>query len=432
MKTIKYLAVFIATSVALCSCKDDTATKVVVSPIGISSPEPTETISGVELSESQKPFVAAGNEFAVKCLKALFDDENMIFSPLSLQYAFALAANGASGETAAEIVQTLGFGEDKAALNAYCNLLLNQLPALDKDVVVKLANAVIMNDMYKAQESFRQIAETVYYSPVEYASLSNPKVLVDRINEWASRNTAGLINPFIDESDISEYFAAAILNALYFKAKWKEYDMLPTFVAGTDSAPFYFDGGGNCNVKYMFADRIFRHGKLYDNTILELPYGNDKYVMYVILPDTKGVNRVEDMLSALTAEKLTAAINSMSSKALVHVQMPMFETASRFDLTAVLKSLGINRAFERYIAEFDSLIEDYGTGDFRIGSVIQKSKIKVTDWGTEAAAVTMVEIYAESAPSEEQIYFTANHPFVYLIAEKASGLILFEGIYNGK
>ena len=431
MKTIKCLAVFIAASVALCSCKDDTATKV-TNPIGISSPEPTEIISKVDLSEEQKPFVAAGNEFAVKCLKALFDDKNMIFSPLSLQYALALAANGASGETAAEIVQTLGFGEDKAALNAYCNLLLNQLPALDKDVVVKLANAVIMNDRYKAQDGFRQIAETVYYSPVEYASLSNPKALVERINEWASRNTAGLINPFIDESDISEYFAAAILNALYFKAKWKEYDLQPTFTAGTESATFYYDGGGSCNVKYMFADRIFRLGKLYDNTILELPYGNGKYVMYVILPDTKGVNRVADMLSSLTAEKLTAAINSMSSKALVHVQMPMFETDSRFDLATALKSLGINRAFERYVAEFDKLIEDYGTGDFRIGSVIQKAKIKVTDWGTEAAAVTMVEIYAESAPAEEQVFFTVDHPFAYLIAEKTSGVILFEGVYNGK
>ena len=89
--------------------------------VNISSPTPTETITRVELSEEQKPFVAAGNAFAVKCLKSLFDDESMVFSPLSLQYALALAANGASGETAAEIVQALGFGEDKAALNSYCN-----------------------------------------------------------------------------------------------------------------------------------------------------------------------------------------------------------------------------------------------------------------------------------------------------------------------
>ena len=430
MKTKYCLALLAAASVAVCSCKDDN--QGVANPIKISSPEPTETITRVELSEEQKPFVAAGNEFAVKCLKSLFDEESMIFSPLSLQYALALTVNGASGETAAEIVRALGFGEDKAALNAYCNLLLNQLPALDKDVVVKLANAVIMNDMYKAQEGFRQIAETVYYSPVEYASMSNPKELVDRINEWASRNTNGLIDPFIDESDISEYFAAAILNALYFKGKWKEYDLEPTFTAGTESAPFYFDGGGSCDVKYMYAGRLFSYGKLDDNTIVELPYGNGKYVMYVILPDTKGVNGVADMLSSLTAEKLTAAINSMSSKAFVHVQMPMFETSIRFDLSATLKSLGINRAFERYVAEFDKLIEGYGTGDFRIGSVIQKSKIKVTDWGTEAAAVTMVEIYAESAPAEQQVYFTADHPFVYLIAEKTSGVILFEGVYNGK
>ena len=429
MKKICYPVVLVAIAFSISSCgKSDSAG--VVNPIKIASPSPEEQISRVALEDSQIPFVTAGNEFAIKCLKTLYDNENLVFSPLSLQYALALTANGASGETAGEIVRTLGFGEDKAALNAYCNLLLRQLPAVDTKVDLKLANAVVMNDKFKAQESFRQIAETVYYSPVEYASLSKPKELADRINEWAGRNTNGLINPFIDENSIDENFVSAILNALYFKARWRGSGTMPAFTAGDDPLPFYLDGGGSRSVKYMFAENNFRYGKLGENSILELPYENGKYVMYVILPDSKGSNGLSKLLASLSADGLFSA--SMSSEAMIHVKLPVFETAGSLELRDLLTTLGVSRAFNPNSAEFDRFVENHGTGDFFIGRVLQKARIKVTEWGTEAAAVTMVEIGDTDFPVQmEEIYFSADHPFVYVIAEKTSGVILFEGIFNG-
>ena len=420
--------ILIGASIIFFSCKDSD-TPEVTNPIRISSPSPTETISKVELSESQVPFVAAGNEFAIKCLKALFDNKNMVFSPLSLQYALALTANGASGETASEIVETLGFSEDKPSMNAFCNLLLKQLPAVDTDVELKLADAVIMSDRFSAQESFRQIAENMYYSPVEYASSSNPGMLVARINEWAGRNTNGLINPLIEENDIDGNFAAAILNALYFKAKWRGAGVRPVFTAGSKLLPFILDGGGSSKVTYMSTESYYRYGKLGNNGILELPYANGKFVMYVILPDAKGGNGIASLLSSLGEESLSSAIASMSADAVVHVRMPMFETTGSFKLTQVLESLGISRAFNPECAEFDLLAEE---GSFYIQKILQKARIKVTEWGTEAAAATMVEIGGTEAPGQvEEIYFSADHPFVYLIAEKTSGVILFEGIFNG-
>lgn len=425
-----FFVLFLA-SIIICSCNKGDNTKI-VNPIWISSPSPTETISKVELSESQVPFVAAGNEFSLKCLKALFDNKNMVFSPLSLQYALALTANGASGETASEIVEALGFGEDKLSMNAFCNLLLKQLPAVDTDVELKLADAVIMSDRFTAQESFRQIAETMYYSPVEYASSSNPGMLVARINEWAGRNTNGLINPFIEEKDIDGNFAAAILNALYFKAKWRGCGARPAFTAGSKTFPFILDGGGSSEVTYMSTESYYRYGKLGNNGILELPYANEKFVMYVILPDTKGSNGIASLLSSLDEESLSNAIASMTTDAVVHVKMPMFETNGSYSLSQALASLGISRAFNPECAEFDLLIEGHGAGDFFIQKILQKARIKVTEWGTEAAAATMVEMGGTEGPGQvEEIYFSADHPFVYLIAEKTSGVILFEGVFNG-
>ena len=74
--------------------------------------------------------------------------------------------------------------------------------------------------------------------------------------------------------------------------------------------------------------------------------------------------------------------------------------------------------------------------DYWIEKVIQKARISVSEWGTEAAAVTVVAMdgATSAGPGEEpkRVYFYADHPFVFLIGEATSGAILFEGAYTGK
>ena len=223
------LFIFIA-ALGFSACEKSDVPRV-KNPIEIDFPTSTTPITKVTLSEEQKSYVNSGNAFALKSLRSLYEKEknSIIYSPLSLQFALAITANGASGETASEIIGTLGYGEDREALNKYCNLLLNQLPALDKDVELKLTDAVIINEEFRAQDAFRKTAEKMYYAPVEYVNASNPKVVVDRINEWAYRSTNGFIFPFLQESDIKRDFVAAILNALYFKARWSGNRDIPMF-----------------------------------------------------------------------------------------------------------------------------------------------------------------------------------------------------------
>ena len=94
----------------------------------------------------------------------------------------------------------------------------------------------------------------------------------------------------------------------------------------------------------------------------------------------------------------------------------------------------MQRPFVPGTAEFNSMFEKSGYY-FWIGSVIQKARISVAEWGTEAAAVTVVMMCGESAgPGEEpkRVYFYADHPFLFVIGEATSGTILFEGAYTGK
>lgn len=435
MKRVKILLVFFVAAFGLAACEKNDVPQV-NDPIDIISPSPKDPISKVTLSEEQKTYVNSGNAFAINSLKLLYQkgQASVIYSPLSLQYALAITANGASGETASEIIRTLGYGENQDALNEYCNLLLNQLPALDDSVEVKLTDAVIVNKEFRVQDAFRNIAEKVYYAPVEYVDAKNPKVVVDRINEWAYRSTNGFIFPFLDESDIIDNFAAAILNALYFKAKWSEESGKPMFNSEDieKSKPFYLDGGGTRKVDYMVASRNFRYGKIGKNGIVELPYANGKFAMYIILPDIKGGNGLESLLSSLTQKSWSEALASMSTDALVKLRLPRFEIEDKYNLNEMLYALGIRRAFDPNNAEFDKLLSHPAIKDFFIGSVIQRARINVTEWGTEAAAVTAVQIGFTSFPGQpdKEIEFFADHPFVYAIVEKTSGVILFAGVFN--
>lgn len=63
----------------------------------------------------------------------------------------------------------------------------------------------------------------------------------------------------------------------------------------------------------------------------------------------------------------------------------------------------------------------------------QVARIKLNEEGTEAAAVTVAEMYFESTlVSEPQhVEFHANRPFLYVISEKSTGAIFFIGQYMG-
>jgi len=420
----------------LLSCSKDGDSGTVKNPIGISSPTPARSIDRVLLDDTQKSCVKAGNEFAFRCLRKLYEDDNasVVMSPLSLQYALAMTANGASGQTQEEITGTLGFGGNIAAMNALCNLLLNQLPAVDTDATLKLANAIIVNDWIKVREAYKDLIEKTYYAPVEYMKTSDVSEVVKRINEWASRNTNGVISPFITKQDIPADLAAAILNALYFKAAWQEhlFDEDNTL----HSQPFYYDGGGVGKEDLMRTSGIFEYADLPGFCALRLPFKNGKFSMYVLLPKERGGNGAAGLIDDLTEDLWSSTLSSMSN-ASVQVRIPRFEVKSHYDLVDMLESLGILRAFIPGVAEFDELFDKSAGQDdlfFWIDKVIQQAKINVTEYGIEAAAASMVSmVYGSDAnPWEDHVEFNADHPFVFLITENSSGVILFEGVFTGE
>lgn len=427
MRTALILGI-IAGFTCIISCSDIDTVKV-KDPITISSPSPTEQITKVTLSDMQSGYVEAGNTMSFKFLKEIYSGENLICSPLSLQYAIAMAANGASGETLQEIIDFLGYGEEGIdALNEYSKTLLEQLPAVDLDVTLKVTDALLVNDDFPLLPSFKKTVEESFYAAVDNMDFSDPQQIAARINEWAKRNTNGFIDKVIEPSEISADAVAYIMNALYFKAKWAGDEYSPMFrEEGTKSENFTLNDGKTIKAAMMRNTRYHEYAEMDGYKVLVLPYANRKFNMYILLPDE---NNIEGLIEKLQTSSWTDILANLKEDAEVHVKLPKFNIENKHNLNDALNGLGVRKAFEPASAEFNGMFTPKDDYYYWISKVIQKSRISVSEWGTEAGSVTVVEMdgATDAGPGPKEVFFYADHPFVFIIGEETSGTILFEGV----
>jgi serpin B len=426
----RFLPVLAAGMMTLTSCGLDFFVRV-KDPITISSPSPTEQITKVSLDATQQEYVKAGNTMAFRFLGQLYDGEDLVCSPLSLQYAMAMVANGATGQTRQEIIDFLGYGEEGIdALNSYCKTLLELLPAVDLEVALKVTDALIVNDEFPLQPSFRKTVEENYYAAVDNMDFTEPKQVAARINDWSKRSTNGLISKILDADEISEDAVAYIMNALYFKAKWNGTKYDPMFREEDTKAEYFtLADGRKVKVDMMRNVSRYKYAEMDGYKVVAIPYAGCKFYMYILLPDT---NDLDGLIGKLQVTSWNDILSGLKQDADVHLKIPKFDIENRFILNDALMSLGVEKAFDRRSDEFDEMFEndDYY---YWIEKVIQKSRISVSEWGTEAASVTIVEMGGETAgPPDElkEIHFYADRPFVFLIGEATSGTILFEGTFT--
>lgn len=399
-------------------------------PIEVNLPAPQRELKSVSLTEADKNYADAGNRMGFRVLKQLYSGTDVVFSPLSLQYALAMTANGASGATLQELVDFLGFGDiGLDALNEYCRILMEELPAVDLQSTLRVVNALLADDSVKLLHSFQETLASNYYAAVENMPFENPEAVASRVNDWADRCTDGFIKKVLEPEDFSPQTIALIMNALYFKAKWSGSEHRPMFVEdSTTKEQFRLSDGSQVTVPMMHTSGYYQYAEMDGYTVLALPFSNGNYRMYFLLPQSNDIQGLIDRLPGISWRELAGSLNSDAE---VFADIPRFEVENRYSIDEAMKALGVQMPFSPLSATFDRMM-DGGRGVF-IEKIIQKAKIAVTEWGTEAAAVSVVMMGEGAIPPEEhkQVFFKADHPFVFAIGEVSSGVLLFEGVYGG-
>jgi serpin B len=374
----------------------------------------------IELSSIEMRLADEGQVFGMEFFAAVLADnkkeDNIVVSPLSLNMALAMVWNGANNETRQAIQEAMGMGDyPEEEVNAWFKKLKEALLKTDPTSKLALANSIWAKKGFPFRESFYDINRKWYDAKVSELDFSDPQS-VDIINRWCSDNTDGLIKEMIREipADVVMY----LMNALYFKGEWSEGFGFPK--KSTADADFRMENGQTIRVKMM-------------NQTSQQPYYSDEYLALTSLPYSNGAFRMifvlpndnvsfDEMTERLQTPAYAACLNGGITRD-VNLYVPRFKTECEINLNKPLTDLGMGIAFDPYLADFGGMSDI----PLYISEVKQKTFIEVNEEGTEAAAVTNISMEYTSAGPPQPVTFRADRPFMFLIQEQSSGVILFIG-----
>lgn len=375
--------------------------------------------SELKLDKAMLQSVDASNALGVEMFKKMAQadkDKNQLLSPMSLMFALSMLQNGAEGTTRIELL--VAMGEQEQGLNERYNHLVDYMNQFDgKAVTLKTANSLWVRKGLSIKETFVDTLKKYYDAEVFISDFNGEKAL-DDMNKWVEEKTNSLLKETIKE--IKPETIAYLMNTVYFKGTWRD-----EFSADmTSREPFHMDDGNEKTVDMMYkvASLAYRESEKWQ--AVSLPYYGD-CSMVVILP--KG--EIDSLIEGFSSEEINAMLSiGYKDYKRVALKLPKLDYEVSNQLSDVLKELGIEKAFSRHEADFSQMAELEGENIF-VGSIFQNTRIILDEKGTEAAAVTVVELETGSAAIEaEPIEMTCDKPFMYLIKEDKTNAVLFMGI----
>jgi serpin B len=371
------------------------------------------------LSVIQQQKVSGDNSFTLKLFKNLDSantaGNNLFVSPLSVSFALGMTSNGANGTTLDAFKKTLNFsGLTQDQVNAYYQTLLNNLPELDPNTTVKIANSIWYNQNFSALPKFLQTNNSYFNAKVQALDFSNSSS-VNTINSWVDTQTNGAIPSIVSQIQSSDEMY--LVNAIYFKSIWNEkFDPAKT-------SPLPFTLADNSQVQTSFMDGKVDF-KRFDNSevhVFELPYSNSRYSMVIAMPETG--TSVTQLAAGLDSAKWNLWMKSLNSTN-SDLKLPKFKFSYSTNLNNPLAELGLGIAFSGN-ADFSGI---NSSTPLQISRVDQKAYIDVDESGTTAAAATVVAVGTTAVPNPPPTVI--DHPFIFVIRQVNTGLILFAGVMN--
>lgn len=376
-------------------------------------------------SDQVSELVKANNSFATDLYQnvAQSNEDNLIFSPYSISQAFSMVYAGARGETQAQMMEVLHFLPQETQHPAFNALeqYLAQLPQAETQGIesgepfqLDVTNAVWGQEGTPFVEAYLETLARQYGAGLRAVDFAqNPESAHQAINDWVAEATQDRIQNMVPRDVINTNTRLVLANAIYFYGAW----LFPFNQEATEDGEFALLDGTMVTVPLMFQHTArvpYVEGDGY--RAAQLPYTGQKADMLVILPDEGRYTEVEAGLDAAFLQDVHQGLQTRD----VTLTLPRFEFDSALDLADLLQEMGLTNPFGGE-ADFSGIIE--GGGLF-IDAALHKGTITVDEIGTEAAAATVIAM-AESAMERGEL--EATRPFIFAIAERDTGTVLFLG-----
>ncbi|KAG0557603.1 hypothetical protein KC19_11G143100 [Ceratodon purpureus] len=395
-------------------------------------------------------------------------DENAVLSPLSIGLAMAMVAAGATGTTLHQIASCLKLppGDLMHEFTAHLKDVLTA-DAPTHGLQLTCANRIWVDNTVHLQPSFQNLLQKSYGAKAASVDFSKAEEACERVNKWAEYKTHGKIANVLPPDSVGSDTRLILANAIYFKGTWKK----PFDASMTEDCDFFLPNGttikvptmhstdDQCVISYPPPDYSRWTREYYvvstivdpsrpssENPVhrtvepsnavtdyagppfkaLRLPYhiSNDprSFSMIVLLPNDR--NGLREMEENLDIHSLVKGLEFDKPRPLTRFQLPKFKVSFGMEMAEALQSLGMERVFSS-LADLGAMCDQ---SPLSVASVRQKAFVEVNEQGTEAAAVTTVQIVAECGPMySDEVDFVADHPFMFLIREESSNSVVFTG-----
>jgi serpin B len=286
-----------------------------------------------------------------------------------------------------------------------------------------MANALWAQRGSKLREEYLSQLKTNYGAGVELLDFKTAtEASRQTINAWVAKKTEDKITNLIGPGVLTPKTRLVLTNAIYFNGAWEtQFD-----AAKTKVEDFHQMAGKTVQAPLMHRDGKFGYFDGGTFQELEIPYKSNELSLILLLPrDVSGLPALESALTPANAKEWMGKLEPVKK---VIVTMPKFKMTQEFELKDVLSAMGMPLAFQSGSADFSGMTDE--KPGFVISAVIHKAFVDVNEQGTEAAAATAVVMFGAMAamrPPAPPPVFRADHPFVFLIRDNATGAILFMG-----
>jgi serpin B len=376
--------------------------------------DPEESLFDYNLKSAK--VIETNNDFGLNLVRTVLGTEekaNVMISPASVSIALGMAYNGAGSSTLEAFEEVLDYkGVTREEVNEITRELIHVLATNVDGNLLEIANSIWYDKGFPVESEFISLNSHYFNAGVNEIDFRQAEA-VTAINDWVKENTHGKIDKIINsiDPDVVMY----LINAIYFNCVWEtEFDP-----DNTRPADFFQEDGslyGKVDMMHLKADLNMAGDGSF--SAVELPYKNGKFSMFLFLP--AGESSLAELIGDLDGATWKRWQESFSKQKDVILNLPKFEFEYGRPLASDLRKLGLDIAFTDQ-ADFSGI----SPVDLLISDVIHKTYIKVNEEGTEAAAVTAVEI---SPTALGPVYeLTLNRPFLFAITENSSQSILFMG-----
>jgi len=354
------------------------------------------------------------------------NQDNIIFSPISLSLALSMTMVGADTSTEQAMMDVLQFSLPGEEVHRAFNALLLTIEESQKSAMegsegsqfqLNIANSIWGQSGFQFKSSFLDTLALNYGSGLYNVDfIHNQETAREVINQWVEDETQDKIKNLIPEGAINSLTRLVLANAIYFNGSW----LHPFNETGTSQESFTTLDGSITTVEMMrLLGESFSYSSGDDFQAINLPYLSRDFSMIILVPQA---GKFSEFRSSLTSETYQQIINDLNYES-VNLYLPKFDFNTSIAANDLLINLGMGEAFDADYADFSGMTDEE---DLFITNVLQKATITVDEEGTEAAAATAVIMGIKSAPTQP-IELVIDRPFLFFIQHQPTGSILFMG-----